>query len=133
MLKVIVNVCPSDKIKEIAGDSGIILTDADLYKILNEEVRFGSFKYSNVNIENLTDAIVEESHHKDIVIHTFNPGFLNWFVDDVAVSSFYLINDKGEDELLFSYKALLEKLSFMGPGEVVVDTDFGNFSYVEKV
>lgn len=135
MLKVIVNVCPSTKLKEIAGESSVVLTDAELYKMLNGEEKFGPFMYAQGNIESLVDAIVETSKSKDIVIHTFNPGLLNWFEDNVAISSFYVLNEQGEPELLFSYKRMLEKLEVMGPGEAVVDTDFQRFSeiHTEKV
>lgn len=135
MLKVIVNVCPSAKLKEIAGESSVVLTDADLYKILNGEEKFGPFMYEQSNIEGLVDAIVEASKIKDVVIHSFNPGLLNWFEDSVAISSFYVLNEQGEPELLFSYKSMLEKLEALGPGEAVVDTDFKRFSeiHTEKV
>lgn len=135
MLKVIVNVCPSARLKEIAGESSVVLTDSDLYKILNGEEKFGPFMYEQSNIEGLVDAIVEASKVKDIVLHTFNPGLLNWFEDSVAISSFYVLNEQGEPELLFSYKSMLEKLEALGPGEAVVDTDFKRFSeiHTEKV
>jgi len=134
MLKVIVNVCPSAKLKEMSGESGVILTDAELYKMLNGEEKFGPFMYDQSNIEGLVDAVVEASKVKDIVIHTFNSGLLNWFEDNVAISSFYVLNEQGEPELLFSYKHMLEKLDCMGPGEAVSDTDFERFSeiYGEK-
>lgn len=135
MLKVIVNVCSSAKLKEIAGESSVILTDAELYKVLNGEEKFGPFMYDQSRIEGLVDAIVEASKVKDVVIHTFNPGLLNWFEDNVAVSSFYVLNEQGDPELLFSYKRMLEKLECMGPGEAVSDTDFERFYeiYTEKV
>lgn len=135
MLKVIVHVCPSEKLEEIAGESSVVLTDAYLYKMLNGEEKFGPFMYDQSSIEGLVDAIVETSKVKDIVVHTFNAGLLNWFEDNVAVSSFYVLNEQGEPELLFSYKRMLEKLDCMGPGEAVSDTDFQRFSeiYTEKV
>lgn len=134
MLKVIVNVCPSAKLKEIAGESSVILTDAELYKMLNGKEKFGPFMYTQNNIESLVDAIVEASKTKDFVIHSFNPGLLNWFEDNVAISSFYVLNYQGEPDLLFSYKRTLEKLECMGPGDVVCDTDLERFSeiYTEK-
>lgn len=135
MLKVIVNVCPSARLKEIAGESSVILTDAELYKMLNGEEKFGPFMYDQNSIEGLVDAIVEASKTKDFVIHSFNPGLLNWFEDSVAISSFYVLNEQGEPELLFSYKSMLEKLEALGPGEAVVDTNFKRFSeiHTEKV
>ena len=99
------------------------------------EEKFGPFTYDQNSIECLVDAIVEAGKVKDIVLHTFNPGLLNWFEDSVAISSFYVLNEQGEPELLFGYKSMREKLDALGPGEAVSDTDFKRFSeiHTEKV
>lgn len=124
MLKVIVNACPTRKIKEMASLDSILLTDAEIYKILNEEVEFDLKKYSFNDMESFVDAVVEKSKDKNIIVHTFNPQFLNWFKDDVAKETFFILNERGELKKIFDFEKVNKKLELFGPGEAVSDTDF---------
>lgn len=60
--------------------------------------------------------------NENVVIHTSNVFFLNCFTDEEAQEYFYILNNDGKEIKLFSFEDMQEKLTMMGPGEVVADT-----------
>lgn len=129
MLKIIVNRCEPSKIKEIVSKNDIFLNDSDIYKILNGEETFREKHYFYESMELLVDALVATSVNENVVIHSFNPLFFNWFHDNVAIDAFMMLDNSGKFVKIFSFERMLKKLEVMGAGEAVCDTDFSNFNY----
>lgn len=123
MLKVIVNKYRG--IKECSKGS-MLITDADFYDFLNSEKTFNGQLYTDTRMEQLIDDIIDYSIEKDVVIHTFNALLLNFFKDEDAIKSFYYF-DGTELKQFFGHPYTLNKLSILGCGEAVCDTDIEAF------
>jgi hypothetical protein len=124
MLKVIINKCPKDIMKNIVNNYHIILTDKEIYPILNSEECFNGKKYSFNKIEDFVDEISRLGNEKNVLIHTFNPLILNFFEDNIAKESFIIIKNSGDFIKFFDNENSKIKLECMGPGEAVIDTKF---------
>lgn len=129
MLKIIVNRCEPSKIKEIVSENDIFMSDADIYRVLNGETTFKGNTYLYEKMELLVDALVAASVNENVVIHSFNPLFFNWFHDNVAIDAFMMLDNSGKFVKIFSFERMLKKLEVMGAGEAVCDTDFSIFDY----
>lgn len=125
MLKVLINNCPPEQIsKNFKGFK--VISDIQIFKILNEEEAFNSGSFCFNDMEKFADAIVQASDQEDILIHSFNIQLLNWFSDEIAKQSFIaFLNEKFIN--FFEIKKNLEKIGFLGPGEVISRFDFKDY------
>lgn len=124
MLTIIVSKCKREVIDSMVKDFDIFISDKDIYPILNSESYFNGKEYSFYDIESFADEIVRISKEKKVLIHTFNPLILNFFEDDIARESFFIIKNKDKLIKFFDDERINEKLMCMNPGEAVVDTKF---------
>lgn len=128
MLKVIVNKCPIDIIKSRNDlKNTLFVNDGDVYNFLNGNAIFLGKSFGMSDIEEIADAIIEQNKKfpdDNIIIHTFNPLFLNFFTDEDAKEYFEYYDKKTDSfKKFFSIERILNKLDVMGPGEAVCDTD----------
>ena len=76
-------------------------------------------------IEFLLDTLIESKHQ--IMITTHSPMILNYIEDDIAIKSVHYVykTEEGFTNTIpfFNIPSMKEKLDFMGPGEVYVDTN----------
>ena len=94
------------------------LTDADLYKsyiqFTNGEIDWES------TLRVLNASFCKDSHR----CHTYYVSLLNYLTDDEAKDSIYVfVPSRSELKLLFSHPDMKEKLTMMGPGEAIADTE----------
>lgn len=128
MLKIIVNKCPIDIIKSHNDlKNTLFVNDGDVYNFLNGNAIFLGKSFAMSDIEEIADAIIEQNKKfpsDNIIIHTFNPLFLNFFTDEDAKEYFEYYDKKTNSfKKFFSIERVLNKLDVMGPGEAVCDTD----------
>lgn len=128
MLKIIVNKCPMDILKKHYDFNNVLfINDGDIYNFLNGNAIFLGRSFALYDIEKIVDAIIEQKDtfpNDDIIVHTFNPLFLNFFTDEDAKEYFEYYDKKTNTfKKLFSIERVLKKLDVMGPGEAVCDTD----------
>lgn len=91
-------------------NDNLIITDAYIYSLW----KFG-IEYDYM--------IKEFSSLENVIIHTCNIAFLNYFSDEQAKGCFYVYSEKYKEEKLFNFSSMREKLKVMGPGEVVSDSN----------
>ena len=92
------------------------------------------YLYNNdYNMERAVDALVrylltnwDEDDLKDVVCHTLNPLIVNYFTDDFAKEYLWIIDEEGNHINMGADESMLEKLTVLGPGEVVCD-DYRTF------
>jgi len=142
MLRILVgpNGCgKSEYLNKLAGYNTHINTTSGLEKIkeveiiLNYGVECGvNVHIDNVdafidieNIEKLCNMLIEASKKVDVWVSTHHVLVINYLEDDQAIESVQLVKDGN----LYPYfiEETLEKLEFMGPGEVFCDTDLNNW------
>lgn len=88
---------------------------------LNDE-RMSKLWSNGVSFEKIVDDYLNSVYFNHM--HTYNPLVLNYFTNDDAIDLFYIYNHTHSVEArLFRIPAMMEKLSVMGPGEVVADTN----------
>ena len=68
----------------------------------------------------------DENDFKDVVCHTINPWAINYFDDDFAKEYLWIIDEEGNHINMGADNYMLEKLTVLGPGEVVCD-DYRTF------
>lgn len=124
MLTIIVSKCKREVIDSMVKDFDVFISDKDIYPILNSESYFNGKEYSFYDIESFADEIVRVSKERKVLVHTFNPLILNFFEDDIARESFFIIKNKDKLIKFFDDERINKKLMCMNPGEAVVDTKF---------
>lgn len=130
MLKVLVNKCSIEILKTHYDLNKVLfINDGDIYKFLNGDAVFLGRSFGVLDIENIVDSIIKQKNDfpkDDIIVHTFNPLFLNFFTDEDAINYFEYYSKKTKQfEKFFKTERLLKKLKLMAPGDVVCDTDIG--------
>lgn len=100
----------------------ILIDDLMIYRVLNGDLKFEEKNYNQDEIESLMNKIIELSRNKDILLHTFNPLFLNYIDDDIAKESFVYFDEKeNKFKKFFDLDLAKRKLKSLAAGDVIAD------------
>lgn len=124
MLKVIIGAFTKEQKKKMIEETkSILITDVELYHVLNGEDE--TINASFDDYEKIADSIYEKSKTENIILHTFNPLFHNYFSDEVAIESFLFFDEKTNSfKKVFENEQLKKKLSALAPGDAISDVYF---------
>lgn len=108
--------------KERQPHHEILIDDLMLYRVLNGDLKFEEKNYNQDEIESLMNKIIELSQNKDILLHTFNPLFLNYIDDDIAKEGFvYFDDNENKFKKFFDLDVAKRKLKSLAAGDVIAD------------
>jgi hypothetical protein len=128
-LVVLINSASAADIKAEFPDHHVY-TDADLFSILNGDVRFFSDLYNQGDIQKVCEVIEKNSIKFPILIHTFNPLIINYleaYADDkfcmiLSKKRFYLANNENKFIRILEIPEFTKKIDTLCVGEAVCDS-----------